>query len=46
MPDGTSQPVIINIVDESDDTIQDFDFSFVINPFYARISVYETFQTT
>ena len=45
MPDGTSQPVIVNIVHESDDAVQDVKFSFVINPFYARMSVYETFQT-
>jgi len=45
MPDGTSQPVIINVVDESDDSANDIDFSLVINPFYARMSVYEKFQT-
>jgi prepilin-type N-terminal cleavage/methylation domain-containing protein len=45
MPDGTSQPVVVNIVHENDDAMQDVNFSFVINPFYARMSVYETFQT-
>jgi len=45
MPDGTSQPVTANIIHESDDGMHDIDFSFVINPFYARMSVYETFQT-
>jgi hypothetical protein len=45
MPDGTSQPVVVNIVHENDDAAQDNNFSFVINPFYARMSVYETFQT-
>lgn len=45
MPDGTSQAVIINFVDEGDDTAQDVNFSLVINPFYARMSVHETFQT-
>jgi len=45
MPDGTSQAVIMNLVDESDDAAQDVNFSLVINPFYARMSVYETFQT-
>jgi len=45
MPDGTSQIVVANIVDEYDEDEQGFNFSFVINPFYARMSVYETFQT-
>jgi len=45
MPDGTSQAVIMNLVDESDDAAQDVNFSLVINPFYARMLVYETFQT-
>jgi len=45
MPDGTSQPVVANIIDQSDDVAQDVKFSFVINPFYARIFVYDRFQT-
>lgn len=45
MQDGTSQPVVANFMYESDDTTQDAIFSFVINPFYARMSVYESFQT-
>ena len=45
MPDGTSQAIIANIVDQDEDGINpDVNFSFVINPFYARMSVYETFQ--
>lgn len=44
MPDGTSQPIIVNILEENDDQMQDISFSFVVNPFYARMSVYETFQ--
>ena len=45
MPDGTSQPVIANLIDESDDALLDVNFSFVVNPFYARMSVYDRFQT-
>ncbi|MBV8661236.1 MAG: type II secretion system protein [Candidatus Dependentiae bacterium] len=46
MPDGTSQAVIANLIDQDEEAIlPDVNFSFVINPFYARISVYETFQT-
>lgn len=44
MPDGTSQPVAVNIIHEHENAAQDSNFSFVINPFYARMSVYETFQ--
>lgn len=44
MPDGTSQPVVVNITHEHEDAAQDSSFSFVINPFYARMSVYEAFQ--
>jgi prepilin-type N-terminal cleavage/methylation domain-containing protein len=46
MPDGSSQAIIANIADQ--DTVvemQDNLFSVIINPFYARMSVYETFQT-
>ncbi len=46
MPDGTSQAIIANLIDEDEDGIQpEVQFSYVINPFYARMSVYETFQT-
>ena len=45
MPDGTCQPVVANFVDENDDAQQDVSFSLTINPFYARMAVYEKFQT-
>jgi len=45
IPDGTSQAVVANLVDEDDDDEQGISFSLVINPFYARMSVYETFQS-
>ncbi|MBP6870277.1 type II secretion system protein [Candidatus Babeliales bacterium] len=46
MPDGTSQAVVINFVDQDSDGVEkDVRVSVVINPFYARMSVYETFQT-
>jgi prepilin-type N-terminal cleavage/methylation domain-containing protein len=46
MPDGTSQAIIANIIDQDEDSIEpEVTFSFVINPFYARMSVHETFQT-
>ncbi|MDP3787782.1 MAG: type II secretion system protein [Candidatus Chromulinivorax sp.] len=46
MPDGTSQAIIANLIDQDEDGIDpEVKFSFVINPFYARMSVYETFQT-
>jgi hypothetical protein len=46
MPDGTSQGIIANIIDQDDDGVTpDVPFSFIINPFYARMLVYETFQT-
>lgn len=44
MPDGTSQPVIVNMIDRDDREEKDIPFSFVINPFYARMSSYEGFQ--
>lgn len=45
MPDGTSQTIIINCVDQDIDGFEDdIKFSLVINPFYARMSVYELFQ--
>jgi type II secretory pathway pseudopilin PulG len=46
MPDGSSQAIIANMVDEDEDGVQpDVQFSYEINPFYARMSVYDTFQT-
>lgn len=46
MPDGTSQGIIANCVDRDEEGVApDVNFSFVINPFYARISVHEAFQT-
>jgi prepilin-type N-terminal cleavage/methylation domain-containing protein len=46
MPDGTSQAIVANVIEEDVDGIApDTKFSFVINPFYARMSVHETFQT-
>ena len=46
MPDGTSQSIVANFVDQDQDNgdVQNR-FSCKINPFYARMSVYETFQT-
>ena len=45
MPDGSCQPILVNMIDQHDYTENDFKFSFVISPFYARMSVYESFQT-
>ena len=46
MPDGTSQAIIANMVEEDEQGIQpDVQFSYEINPFNARMSVYDTFQT-
>lgn len=46
MPDGTSQAIIANLIDQDDDGVTpDVNFSFVINPFYARMSVHDAFQT-
>jgi hypothetical protein len=42
MSDGTSQPVIINIDDDSDD--QETKFSISINPFYSQATLHDTFQ--
>lgn len=45
MQDGTSQAVVANFVDQDiDGVVPDVQFSCVINPFYARVSVYDTFQ--
>lgn len=46
MQDGTSQAIIANCIDQDEDGIEpEVKFSIVINPFYARILVHETFQT-
>jgi type II secretory pathway pseudopilin PulG len=46
MPDGSSQAIIANVIDEDEDGVQpDVQFSYEINPFYARMSVYDRFQT-
>lgn len=46
MPDGTSQAIIINFIAQDEDSnAQDIHFSCLINPFYARMFVHETFQT-
>ncbi len=45
MPDGTSQAIIANLIEEDIDGVApDVQFSFEINPFYARMSTHETFQ--
>jgi len=46
MPDGTCQSIVANFIDQDQDTIEIQNrFSCRINPFYARMSVYEKFQT-
>ncbi len=46
MPDGTSQAIIANMVDEDPDGLApDIKFSYEINPFYARMQVHDTFTT-
>jgi prepilin-type N-terminal cleavage/methylation domain-containing protein len=46
MPDGTSQAIVANLVDQDVDGLApDVNFSFVINPFYARMTSYDAFQT-
>ena len=42
MPDGTSQAVIMNIEDNSQDPSKQF--SITINPFYSQVQADETFQ--
>ncbi len=42
MPDGTSQPVIINVDDDSDE--HEARFSITINPFYSQATLHDTFQ--
>lgn len=45
MPDGTSQPIVINCIDENEiGSTQNPTFSIVVNPFYARVLTHETFQ--
>lgn len=46
MQDGTSQAIVANFIDQDVDGIMpDVQFSCLINPFYARVSMYDTFQT-
>jgi len=46
MPDGTSQAIVANFIDQDEDSVTpDVQFSFVINPFYARMTNYDAFQT-
>jgi hypothetical protein len=42
MTDGSSQPVIINIDDYSDE--QEAKFSITINPFYSQATLHDIFQ--
>ena len=42
MPDGSSQPVIINIDDDSDGL--EAKFSISINPFYSQATLHDIFQ--
>lgn len=42
MPDGTSQHMIINIINQEDQ--QDNKFCITINPFYSQVSIHDTFQ--
>ncbi len=44
MPDGTSQPVILNIEDQNPDSLQNEEFAITINPFYSQVQEHETFQ--
>lgn len=45
MPDGSSQAIIANVIDQDEENSSSpVSFSVVINPFYARMSVYDTFQ--
>lgn len=46
MPDGTSQAIVANLIDQDEDSLTpDVNFCFVINPFYARMTNYDAFQT-
>jgi type II secretory pathway pseudopilin PulG len=40
VPDGTSQPVMVNIEDESDNN----KFCITINPFYSQVSLHHAFE--
>ncbi|MBP9764913.1 type II secretion system protein [Candidatus Babeliales bacterium] len=42
MPDGNSQPVTINIIDELEDKAPQF--SITVNPFYSQATFHDTFQ--
>ncbi len=42
MPDGTSQNILINIINQDDP--HDNKFSITINPFYSQVSIHDTFQ--
>lgn len=44
MPDGTSQPVIINFEEYDPDTADNELFSLTINPFYSQVQAHDTFQ--
>ncbi len=46
MPDGTSQAIIANMVELDENSLQpDVQFSYEINPFNARMTIHDTFQT-
>jgi type II secretory pathway pseudopilin PulG len=46
MPDGTSQAIIANLVDQDEDGLEpDVQFSYEINPFNARMVLHDAFQT-
>ncbi|OGB86309.1 hypothetical protein A3J41_01815 [candidate division TM6 bacterium RIFCSPHIGHO2_12_FULL_38_8] len=42
MPDGTSQPVLVNIQDDNETANNRF--SIKINPFYSQVSLHDTFE--
>lgn len=42
MPDGTSQQLIVNIVNEEEQSNNRF--SITINPFYSQVSLHDTFE--
>ena len=42
MPDGTSQHMIINIIDQNEQLNNQFCIS--INPFYSQVNIHDTFQ--
>lgn len=45
MPDGTSQPVLINILDQDPDKAESDPFSISVNPFYSQVQSHDSFQT-